>query len=77
MNRPENTNVASLMELAQSDFQKEDGDTDDEKGNHVWDQKGTTAIIGGKLREPPNVAESGGNGGCSWGEQVSEHIYVR
>ena len=58
MNRPKNTDVAGLVELAKSDLQEEDGDANDEEGNRVWNEKGTTSIIGGKLREPPNIAKS-------------------
>ena len=77
MNRPENADVASLVELAKSNLQEEDGNANNEEGNHVWNEEGTTSIIRGKLREPPNIAKSGGSDGCRWGEQVSILVYVR
>ena len=70
MNRPENAHVAGLVKLAKSNLQEENGDADDEEGDHVWNEEGTTSIIGGKLREPPNIAKTGGSDGCSWGEQA-------
>lgn len=58
MDRPENADVASLMELAQSDLQEDDGNADDEEGNHVRDEEGAASVVRGELGEPPNVAKS-------------------
>ena len=75
MNRPENADVASLVELAKSDLQEEDWDANNEEGNHVWNEEGATSIIGGKLREPPNIAKSGGSDGLQVG-RTSEHTGI-
>ena len=63
MDRPEHPDVTSLMELAQSDLQEEDGNADEEEGNHVRDEEGTASIVRGELWKPPNVAKSEGGGG--------------